>query len=93
MASERLQTAELQARLSSSVQEKLAAEGKRERLELEMQCLIKQHQWRQDQLSSTKEAFSSSQKPELHIAHSESRLSPVEKSKKEGLAQVTCAFG
>ncbi|XP_030588485.1 coiled-coil domain-containing protein 30 isoform X2 [Archocentrus centrarchus] len=87
MASERLQTAELQARLSSSVQEKLAAEGKRERVELEMQRLIKQLQWHQDQLSSTKEAFSSSQKPELHMALIESRLSPVEKTTKECLAQ------
>uniref|UniRef100_A0A3B4FND3 Coiled-coil domain-containing protein 30-like n=1 Tax=Pundamilia nyererei TaxID=303518 RepID=A0A3B4FND3_9CICH len=51
MASERMQTAELQARLSSSVQEKLAAEGKQERLELEIQRLVKQLQWHQDQLS------------------------------------------
>uniref|UniRef100_A0A3Q4GRT8 Coiled-coil domain containing 30 n=1 Tax=Neolamprologus brichardi TaxID=32507 RepID=A0A3Q4GRT8_NEOBR len=52
MASERMQTAELQARLSSSVQEKLAAEGKQERLELEIQRLVKQLQWHQDQLST-----------------------------------------
>ncbi|XP_013126597.1 trichohyalin isoform X3 [Oreochromis niloticus] len=87
MASERMQTAELQARLSSSVHEKLAAEGKQERLELEIQRLVKQLQWHQDQLSTTKEVLGSSQKPELHIAHFEPRVSPVEKNREECLAQ------
>ncbi|XP_047436995.1 coiled-coil domain-containing protein 30 isoform X2 [Mugil cephalus] len=88
MASERLQTAKLQAQLSSSVQEKLAAEGERERLELEIQRLNKQLQRLQEQLSSTKEALSSSsQKPELHTAHIESRLRPEEKTKDECLDQ------
>lgn len=89
MASERMQTAELQARLSSSVQEKLAAEGKQERLELEIQRLVKQLQWHQDQLSTTKEVLGSSQKPELHIAHFEPRVSPVKNRREECLAQVT----
>lgn len=89
MASERLQTAKLQAQLSVSVQEKLAAEGGRERLELEIQQLNKQLQRLQEQLSSTKEELSSSQKPELHTAHIESRLSPEEKRKDECLDQVT----
>ncbi|XP_054868812.1 coiled-coil domain-containing protein 30 isoform X2 [Amphiprion ocellaris] len=86
-SSERLQTAELQAKLSSSVQEKLAAEGDRERLELEIQHLNKQLQWHQEQQSFTKEALSSSQKPELHAAHVESRLSPAEKMKDESFGQ------
>ncbi|XP_031700879.1 coiled-coil domain-containing protein 30 isoform X3 [Anarrhichthys ocellatus] len=90
MVSERLQTAELQAKLSSSVQEKLTAEGQRERLELEMQRLTEQLEWHQEQLSSTKEALTSSQKPEQHPAHIESRLSPVERTKEEWLDQLSC---
>lgn len=88
MVSERLQTAELQDKLSSSVQEKLTAEGERERLELEIQRLKVQLKWQQEQLSSTKEALISSQKPELHTAHIESRLSPVERTKDESVDQV-----
>uniref|UniRef100_A0A3B4ZZK6 Coiled-coil domain-containing protein 30-like n=1 Tax=Stegastes partitus TaxID=144197 RepID=A0A3B4ZZK6_9TELE len=90
MASERLQTADLQAELSASVQKKLAAEGERERLELEIERLKKQLQWHQEQLCSTKEALSSSHKPELHTAHVESRLSPVEKTKDECFSQLSC---
>ncbi|XP_040009974.1 coiled-coil domain-containing protein 30 isoform X2 [Xiphias gladius] len=89
MVSERLQTADLQAKLSSSVQEKLAAEGERERLELEIQRLNEQLKWHQEQLSSTKEALSSSQKLELHTANIESRLSPVERTKDESLDQLS----
>lgn len=89
MVSERQQTAELQAKLSSSVQEKLTADGERERLELEIQRLKEQLKWHQEQLASTKEALISSQKPELHTAHAESRLSPVERNKDECLDQVT----
>ncbi|XP_068589220.1 coiled-coil domain-containing protein 30 isoform X2 [Cebidichthys violaceus] len=90
MVSERLQTAKLQTKLSSSVQEKLTAEGQRERLELEMQRLKEQLKWHQEQLSSTKEALTSSQKPEQHTAHIESRLSPVERTKEEWLDQLPC---
>ncbi|XP_034001393.1 trichohyalin isoform X4 [Trematomus bernacchii] len=81
MVSERLQTAELQAKLSSTVQEKLTAKGERERLEIQMQRLKEQLKWHQERLSSTKEALLSSQKPELHTAHIESRLNPVERTK------------
>ncbi|KAI4824027.1 hypothetical protein KUCAC02_012572 [Chaenocephalus aceratus] len=81
MVSERLQTAELQAKLSSTVQEKLTAKGERERLEIQMQCLKEQLKWHQERLSSTKEALLSSQEPELHAAHIESRLNPVERTK------------
>ncbi|XP_041860848.1 paramyosin isoform X2 [Melanotaenia boesemani] len=88
MASERLQSAELQAKLSSAVEEKLSAEGQRERLELEIQRLSKQLLWLQEQLSSTKEALSRSQKSELHTAQIESRLSPLEKTKDEDAAQL-----
>ncbi|XP_068454029.1 coiled-coil domain-containing protein 30 isoform X2 [Clinocottus analis] len=83
MVSERLQTAELQGKLSSSVQEKLTAEGQRERLELEIQCLKEQLKWHQEQLSSTKEALTINQKPEQHTAHIKSRLSPVERIKSD----------
>ena len=87
MVSERLQTAELQAKLSSTVQEKLTAKGERERLEIQMQRLKEQLKWHQERLSSTKEALLSSQKPELHTAHIESRLNPVERTKDDD--QVT----
>ncbi|XP_076597964.1 uncharacterized protein ccdc30 isoform X5 [Chaetodon auriga] len=90
MVSERLQTAELRAKLSSSIQEKLTAEGERERLELEIQRLKEQLKWHQEQLSSTKEALVSSQTPELHTAHVESRLSPVERSTEECSHQLSC---
>ncbi|XP_041800853.1 coiled-coil domain-containing protein 30 isoform X3 [Chelmon rostratus] len=90
MVSERLQTAELRAKLSSSVQEKLTAEGERERLELEIQRFKEQLKWHQEQLSSTKEALNSSQTPELHTAHVESRLSPVERSNDECSHQLSC---
>ncbi|XP_031142133.1 coiled-coil domain-containing protein 30 isoform X2 [Sander lucioperca] len=90
MVSERLQTAELQAKLSCSVQEKLTAEGERERLELEIQRLKEQLKWHQEQLSSTKEVLIGSQKPELHTAHAQSRLSPVDWTKDEGLDQLLC---
>ncbi|XP_029361937.1 coiled-coil domain-containing protein 30 isoform X2 [Echeneis naucrates] len=91
MVSERRQTAELEAKLCSSVQEKLAAEGERERLELEIQRLNEQLKWHQNQLSSTKEALISSQKLELlHTAHVESRLNPLEPAKNENMDQLSC---
>ncbi|XP_059188895.1 coiled-coil domain-containing protein 30 [Centropristis striata] len=89
MVSERLQTAELQAKLSSSVQEKLTAEGGKERLELEIQHLKEQLKWHQEQLL-TKGALIRSQKTELHTAHTESRLSPVERTKDESFDQISC---
>ncbi|XP_040901809.1 coiled-coil domain-containing protein 30 isoform X1 [Toxotes jaculatrix] len=90
MVSERLQTAELQAKLSSAVQEKLAAEGERERLQLEIQRLNEQLKWHQEQLSSTKEALSSSQKLDPLTGHIDSRLSPVKRTKDESLEQLSC---
>ena len=92
MVSERRQSAELQAKLSSSVQEKLAAVGERERLELKAERLNEQLKWHQEQLASTKEALSGSQKLEQRTAHTESRLSPVERSKDESLDQVSDVF-
>ncbi|XP_062282631.1 coiled-coil domain-containing protein 30-like [Scomber scombrus] len=89
MVSERLQTAELQAKLSSSLQEKLVAEGERERLQLEIQRLKGQLQWHQEQLSSTKEALRN-QKSDLLTTHTESRLSPVERTKDECMDQLSC---
>ncbi|XP_028266422.1 trichohyalin isoform X2 [Parambassis ranga] len=90
MASKRLQAADLQAKLSSSVQEKLVAEGEKERLELEIQHLKTQLQLHQEQLSSTKEALSNSQNPELHTANAESTCGPVEKTPDECLDQISC---
>ncbi|XP_073326884.1 uncharacterized protein ccdc30 [Pagrus major] len=90
MDAERRQTAELRAKLSSSVQEKLTAEGERERLELEIQRLKEQLKWHQEQLSSTMKAPIRSQTPELHTAHVETRLNPVERSKDEYMEQVSC---
>lgn len=88
MVSERLQTAELQAKLSISVQEKHKVDGERLKLELEIKHLSEKLKWYQEQLSSTKEALSSSQKPELHTACMESRFSPVEKNRDERLDEV-----
>lgn len=89
MVSEREQTAELRAKLSSGVQEKLTAERERERLELETQHLKEQLKWHQEQLSAAKEALISRQTPEQPTDYVESRISPVERSKDKCLDQVT----
>lgn len=88
MVSEREQTAELQAKLGSSVLEKLTAERERERLELETQRLKEQLKWQQEQLSATKEALISHQTPGQHTDYVESRIS-AERSKDKCLDQVT----
>lgn len=92
LVSERLQTAELRGKLAFSVQEKLKAQGEKERLELEIKSLNEKLKWYQEQLSSTKDALKissgSSKKPELHTAHLESRLSPVARTKDGSLDQV-----
>ncbi|KAM4571011.1 uncharacterized protein ccdc30 [Fundulus diaphanus] len=89
MASERQKAAELQAELSNAVHLKLEAEGKRERLELEVQRLTKQLQWHQEQLSSAREAVRCSQKAELQTANTGSRPESVEKARVEGLDQLS----
>lgn len=89
MASERQQAAEMQAKLSTSVQEKLKAEAERRRLELELQHLKEQLKWHQEQLSSAKEALSSHQTPERHADHVGSRIAPGERSDYESLEEVT----
>uniref|UniRef100_A0A087XT45 Coiled-coil domain containing 30 n=1 Tax=Poecilia formosa TaxID=48698 RepID=A0A087XT45_POEFO len=83
MTSERQKTAELQAELSGAVHLKLEAEGKRERVELEVQRLHKQLQWHQEQLTSAKEALRRSQKAEMDTANAGSGPESVEKVKKE----------
>ncbi|XP_074537403.1 uncharacterized protein ccdc30 isoform X3 [Halichoeres trimaculatus] len=88
MVSERLQMAKLQTRLSSTVQEKLTAEGETERLKLEIQRLNEQLKWHEEQLSSSKEALKIRKEPELRTAHVESRLSPVERTKDECSDQI-----
>lgn len=88
MVSEREQTAELRAKLSSSVQERLTAERERESLELETRRLKEQLEWHQEQLSATKEALISHQTTEQHADSVESRISPVERSKDKCLDQV-----
>ncbi|XP_061832095.1 uncharacterized protein ccdc30 isoform X1 [Nerophis lumbriciformis] len=77
MVSERLLTAELQAKLSDNVQKKLAAEGEKEKLELKLQHLKEQLQQQQDQLSLNDEALSRN----LKSAHLELTFGPVEKTK------------
>ncbi|KAK5619641.1 hypothetical protein CRENBAI_010666 [Crenichthys baileyi] len=89
MASERQKIAELQAELSNAVHLKLEAEGKRDRLELEVQRLSKQLQWHQEQLSSAKEALCCSQKPEQKTANTGPRPYSVEKESVEGLDQLS----
>ncbi|XP_014828618.1 PREDICTED: trichohyalin-like isoform X3 [Poecilia mexicana] len=88
MTSERQKTAELQAELSGAVHLKLEAEGKRERVELEVQRLHKQLQWHQEQLTSAKEALRRSQKAEMDTANAGSGPESVEKVKVGGLDQV-----
>lgn len=88
LVSERLQAADLQAKLSGGVQEKLKVEGESERLKLDIKHLSEKLKWYQEQLSSTKEALSSSQKPDVHAAYMESRFSPVEKAKHESSDEV-----
>ncbi|CAJ1085478.1 coiled-coil domain-containing protein 30 isoform X2 [Xyrichtys novacula] len=88
MVTERLQMAELQDKLSTSVQEKLKAEGEKERLELQIQHLKGQLKWHEEQLSSSREALVSRKELDQHIAHAESKLSPAEKTKDECLDQL-----
>ncbi|MED6264675.1 hypothetical protein CHARACLAT_017110, partial [Characodon lateralis] len=89
MASERQKIAELQAELSNAVHLKLEAEGKRDRLELEVQRLNKQLQWHQEQLCSAKEALCCSQKAERQTANTGPRPDSVEKERVEGLDQLS----
>ncbi|MEQ2262587.1 hypothetical protein XENORESO_016291, partial [Xenotaenia resolanae] len=89
MASERQKIAELQAELSNAVHLKLEAEGKRDRVELEVQRLNKQLQWHQEQLCSAKEALGCSQKAEQQTANTGPRLDSVEKERVEGLDQLS----
>ncbi|KAM6982560.1 uncharacterized protein ccdc30 isoform 2-T2 [Tautogolabrus adspersus] len=85
MVAERLQSAELQAKLSSGVQEKLTAEGERARLKLEIQRLKEQLKRHDERLSSSKEALTgiSKKEPELHIADKQSIMSTVERIQDE----------
>lgn len=65
LLSERERTAALQAKLSSCVQEKLAAERKLEALELEKQSLmLSDHLTRYQEQNSVKEGLFSCQQPE-----------------------------
>lgn len=88
-ASQRQQAAEMQAKLSASVQEKLKAEAERRRLELELQHLREQLKWHEEQLSSAKEALNSHQTPECHADHVGSRITPGERRDYESLEEVT----
>ncbi|XP_060914702.1 coiled-coil domain-containing protein 30 isoform X3 [Labrus mixtus] len=83
MVAERLQSAELQAKLSSGVQEKLTAEGERARLKVEIQRLKEQLKWHDERLSSSKESLISKKEPELQTADKESIMSPVERTQDE----------
>nr|XP_057940137.1 coiled-coil domain-containing protein 30 isoform X2 [Doryrhamphus excisus] len=81
-ASERKQTAELQAKLSDSIQKKLAVEGEKEKLEVELQHLKEQLQQR-EQLSLTNEAL----RRNLKCVNFESSFGPTEKTKETCLDQ------
>ncbi|XP_061592433.1 trichohyalin [Cololabis saira] len=89
MASERLQTTELQARLRSTAWEKLVAEEQKDELELQIQRVNKQLLWHQQHLSTTEEALSCRQKPEPDTAHIENIHSPEEKTKDSDLNQLS----
>lgn len=89
MASQRQQAAEVQAKLSTSVQEKLKAEAERRRQELELQHLKEQLKWHQEQLSSAKETLNSHQTPKRHADHVGSRITSGERSDYESLEEVT----
>lgn len=86
MTSERRQAAELQARLSTSVQEKLKAECELGRLALDLQHLQEQLEWHQEELASTKEALSSHRGAD---GCAESNSLPGETSNYENLEEVT----
>lgn len=89
MVSERQHTADLQARLTSAVQERLTAEGARETLKREMEQLKEQLKWHHQQLSTAKEALKSNQMLEQRTERVELRIGPVERIKDECLDQVT----
>lgn len=86
MASDRRQSAELQARLSATVQEKLTAECERGRLALNLQHLQEQLEWHQEELATAKEALSSHRAADGCV---ESRILPGETSDYENLEEVT----
>lgn len=85
MASERRQAAEIQARLSASVQEKLKAECERGRLALDLQHVQEQLEWHQEELASAKEALSSHRGADGCV---ESNILPGETSDYENLEEV-----
>lgn len=86
MATERRHAAELQARLSASVQEKLEAECERGRLVLDLQHLQEQLELHQEELATAKEALNSHRAADGSVA---SRILPGETSDYENLEEVT----
>lgn len=86
MATERRHAAELQARLSASVQEKLKAECELGRLALDLQHLQEQLELHQEELATVKEALSSHRAADGSV---ESRILPGETSDYENLEEVT----
>lgn len=86
MATERRHTAELQARLSASVQEKLKAECERGRLVLDLQHLHEKLELHQEELAAAKEALSSYRAAD---GGAESRILPGETNDYENLEEVT----
>ncbi|XP_072304733.1 uncharacterized protein ccdc30 [Eucyclogobius newberryi] len=83
-ASERQQTSELQDKLSASVQEKISAEGERERLQLDVQRLNQQLQLQKEQLESRKEALTL----QGQRVQAEGRVSPVRTIREESSDQL-----
>ncbi|XP_056130343.1 coiled-coil domain-containing protein 30 [Lampris incognitus] len=91
IVAERRQSSELQAQLSSTVQEKLTAQGERERLGLDMQHLREQlQQMQQEQLSSRRDMPRSSLDAGPHTAQIETGLSLAGRTKDDGFDQLSC---
>ncbi|KAK7896675.1 hypothetical protein WMY93_022000 [Mugilogobius chulae] len=84
MVSERQQTSELQDKLSASVQEKISAEGERERLQLEVQRLNEQIKLQKEQLESRMEVLSTQNQRN----QGEERVSPVRTTKEDSSDQL-----
>ncbi|XP_046896092.1 LOW QUALITY PROTEIN: trichohyalin [Hypomesus transpacificus] len=97
MARERRQISDLQAQLSTLVQEKLQAQGERERLGLEAQVemLGLETRGKRDRLGldlqvSREQTTRAGQELETHSGQSASSLSLADKTKEDGLNQLSC---
>ncbi|XP_062316183.1 coiled-coil domain-containing protein 30 isoform X1 [Osmerus eperlanus] len=88
MARERRQISDLQAQLSTLVQEKLQAQGERERLGLEAR--VERDRLGLDLQVSREQTTRAGQEPDTHSGHSSSSLSLADKTREDGLNQLSC---